>query len=31
MRFQLMDIDNGYYMTEFESEVDYTNVVDKGP
>lgn len=30
MRFQLMDIDNDYYLAKFESEMDFNNVVKKG-
>lgn len=31
MRFQIMDIDNDYYLAKFESELDYNNVITKGP
>ncbi|KAH1031336.1 hypothetical protein J1N35_043510 [Gossypium stocksii] len=30
-RFQLMDIENDYYLAKFESVEDYTNVISKGP
>ncbi|MBA0842579.1 hypothetical protein Goarm_002399, partial [Gossypium armourianum] len=31
MRFPLMNIDNDYYLAKFESDLDYNNVVSKGP
>lgn len=31
MRFQLMDIDNGYFLAKFEPEMDYSSVVAQGP
>ncbi|MBA0772255.1 hypothetical protein Gotri_007666 [Gossypium trilobum] len=31
MRLQLMGIDNVYYLAKFESDLDYNNVVSKGP
>lgn len=31
MRFQLMDIENGYYLAKFESAEDYHNVISKSP
>ncbi|MBA0701134.1 hypothetical protein Goari_022679 [Gossypium aridum] len=31
MRFQLKGIDNDYYLAKFESDLDYNNVVSKGP
>lgn len=31
MRFQLMDIENGYYLAKFESDLDCNNVVSRGP
>lgn len=29
--FQLMDIDNDYYLVKFESNLDYNSVISKGP
>lgn len=31
MRFQLMDIDNDYYLEKFKSKLDYSGVLSKGP
>lgn len=30
-RFHLMDIDNDYYLAKFELDLDYSNVISKGP
>ncbi|KAG8493011.1 hypothetical protein CXB51_012640 [Gossypium anomalum] len=31
IRFQLMDIDNYYYLAKFESKLDYNNALSNGP
>lgn len=31
MRFQLIDIENKYYLTKFESGDDYNNILSEGP
>ncbi|MBA0866300.1 hypothetical protein Goshw_019798 [Gossypium schwendimanii] len=31
MRFQLMDIDNNYYLANFKSKLDYNNALSNGP
>lgn len=30
-RFQLMDFENDYYLAKFEFDLDYSNVLSKGP